>query len=163
MNLASFQAGRKTVLDGVFNHGLKQHAGNESLESVLFNFLENLKLVAAEADDFDVEIIVDKFKFFAQRDECFGACAANGAGYWIVFKGLHRVRHVRIEADERRNRVERVEKKMRINLAGERIHARFTAGAADFCSRFIYPMRVLFQILMAMATHITEESTTRSA
>ena len=33
-------------------------------------------------------------------------------------------RHIRIEADERRHGVQRVEQKVRIDLAGERVHAR---------------------------------------
>jgi hypothetical protein len=71
VDFSSLQARGEAVLDRVFDHGLKQHAGNESLQSVLVNFLENLQLVAAEADHFDVEVIVDEFELFAQRDEGF--------------------------------------------------------------------------------------------
>ena len=33
MDFASFEARREAVLDGIFHHGLKQHAGDESFES----------------------------------------------------------------------------------------------------------------------------------
>jgi hypothetical protein len=123
MDLASLQTRGEAVLDGVFDHGLKQHAGNESLESVFVNFLENLQLVAAEADYFDVEIIVDEFELFTQRDERF--VLAQQAAQNVGQLQDHAARHVRIETDQRRNCVERVEKEMRIDLAGERVHARF--------------------------------------
>ena len=133
--------------------------GTKVSRAVLVNFLENLQLVAAEADDFDVEIIVDEFELFAQRDE--GFVLAQKAAENVRKLEDHAAGHVRIEADERRDGIQRIEKKMRIDLAGERVHARFEQELL-ICSRFI-SMRVLFQILMAMATHITEESTTSSS
>jgi hypothetical protein len=123
VDFSSLQTRGEAVLDGIFDHGLKQHAGNESVESVFVNFLENLQLVAAEADDFDVEVIVDEFEFFAQRDERF--VLAKQAAQDVGELQDHAAGHVRVETDQRRNCVERVEKKMRIDLAGERVHARF--------------------------------------
>jgi len=49
--------------------GWSSMLGTKVFESVLVNFLKNLQLVAAEADHFDVEIIVDEFEFFAQGDK----------------------------------------------------------------------------------------------
>ena len=111
------------MLDGIFDHGLQQHAGDEGFESVVVHFLEELKLVAAEADDFDVEIIVDELELFAQRDE--GFVLAQEAAKNVGKLQDDAAGHVGIEADERGNGVERVEKEMRIDLAGERVHARF--------------------------------------
>jgi len=42
---------------------LKKHARNESFESVFVELLDDFKIVAAEAGDFDVEVVVDEFKF----------------------------------------------------------------------------------------------------
>ncbi len=123
MDLASLEARGEAVLDGIFNHGLKQHAGDECLESLVVNFLEDLKFVAAKADDFDVEIIVDELELFAQRDE--GFVLAQEAAENVRKLQDHAAGHVRIEANQRGNGVQRVEKEMRIDLAGERVHARF--------------------------------------
>ena len=123
VDFSSLQTRAETVLDGIFHHRLEKHAGNEGFESVLVNFLKNLQLVAAEADHFDIEIIVDEFEFFAQGDK--GLMLAQEAAQDIGELQDHAAGHVRIETDERRNCVQRVEKKMRIDLAGERVHARF--------------------------------------
>jgi hypothetical protein len=69
VNLPAFQARRESVLDRILHHGLQQHAGHERLQSFLVNFLEDLQLVAPEANHFDIQIIVDEFKFLAQRHE----------------------------------------------------------------------------------------------
>ena len=58
------------MLDRVFNHGLQQHAGDKGVERLFVDLLEDLQLVAAEADHFDIEVIVDEFEFFAQRHKC---------------------------------------------------------------------------------------------
>ena len=123
MDFAAFEARGETVLDGIFYHGLKQHAGDKSFESLVVNFLEDLKLVAAEADDFDVEVVVDKLEFFAQRDERF--MLAQEAAENVGELEDHAASHVRIETDERGDCVERVEKKVGIDLGSERVHARF--------------------------------------
>src|SRR5580704_10038200 len=123
VDFAAFEARGETVLDGIFDHGLKQHARDKSFESLVVNFLEDLKLVAAEANDFDVEIIVDEFELFAQRDE--GFVLAQEAAKNVGELEYYAAGHVGIETDERGDGVERVEKKMGIDLAGERVHASF--------------------------------------
>src|SRR5579863_490939 len=70
VNLAALEARRKAVLDRVFHHGLQQHARNERVQGLLVHFLEELKLIAAEANHFDAEIIVDEVQLFAKGHEC---------------------------------------------------------------------------------------------
>ncbi len=70
-NVSAFEFSGKAVLQRIFHDGLQHHAGNEGVEGALVNFLKYLKIFAAEADDFDVEIVVDEIEFFAQRDEGF--------------------------------------------------------------------------------------------
>ncbi len=59
------------MLDGIFDHWLQQHAGHKSIEGLFVDFFEDLQFVAAEADDFDVQIIVDKTDLIAQGHERF--------------------------------------------------------------------------------------------
>src|ERR1700690_2620275 len=122
MNLPAFKARRQAMLDGIFDHRLQQHGGDEGGESFFLDFLEDLQFVAAEADHFDVEIIVNEFQLFAQRHERFVFAQQSPQN---VRKLQHdAARHIGIEANQRRNRVECVEQEMRVDLAGERVHAR---------------------------------------
>src|ERR1700693_2806875 len=123
MDFAAFEARGESVLDGMFYHGLKQHAGDEGFESLVVNFLEDLKLVATEANHFDVKIIVDEFELFAQRDE--GFMLAQEAAKNVGELEDYAARHVGIKTDERGDGVERVEKEVGIDLGSERVHARF--------------------------------------
>ena len=117
MNLSAFEARREPVLDGIFDDRLQQHAGNESFERLLVDFLEDLQLVAAEANHFDVEIVVDELELLAQRHERF--VLAQQPPQNIRKLQHHAAGHVRIEADQRRDGIERIEQKMRIDLAGQ--------------------------------------------
>ncbi len=64
VNLPAFQTRREAVLDSVFNHGLQEHAGDDGIASVFVHFLEKQQFVAAEADHFDVERIVNEVQLF---------------------------------------------------------------------------------------------------
>ena len=122
-DVSAFQFSGEAVLQRIFHDGLEHHAGNEGVESSLINLLKYLEIFAAETDDFDIEIVVDEIKFFTQRDECFvfaQQAAKNVAEFYD-----DDARHIGIEANQGRDGVQRVEQKMRINLAGERVHARF--------------------------------------
>ena len=59
---------RQAVLDGVFDERLQNHARNDELDRVWADLLANTQL-RPEPYDFDVEVFVDRFEFFAQRDE----------------------------------------------------------------------------------------------
>jgi hypothetical protein len=67
-NGAAGDAGLEAVLDGVFDKGLEEHRGNDDVEGFGGNFFYDAELLA-EADDFDVEVIVGEVELFAERDE----------------------------------------------------------------------------------------------
>ena len=75
-----------------------------------------------EAHALDVEVFVDRFQLLAKRDEVFLAAQqpAEQAGQ------LHdqHARRFRLRSDQRRDRRQRVEQEVRIDLAGERLDAR---------------------------------------
>ena len=110
------------MLDGVLHDRLQQHAGHKGLERALVHVLEDLQIVAAEASHFDVQIIVDKTELFVERHE--GLVLAQQAAKDIAQLQDDDARQVGIIANQRRDRIERVEQEMRIDLAGERVHAR---------------------------------------
>jgi len=55
---ATVDARLESVLDGVFDQGLKKNAGDEHVEGVGIDLFFDAELFNAEADDFDVEIII---------------------------------------------------------------------------------------------------------
>ena len=57
------------MLDGIFHKRLQQHAGYHHIEGCGIEFLDHLQLVPAEANYFDVKVVIDEFKFFSQRDK----------------------------------------------------------------------------------------------
>src|SRR5262250_1208962 len=116
MNLPTLQARRQAVLDRVFDHGLQEHARDKSVECFRGYFLEELQLISAKADHFDVEIIVDEFKLFAQRHERL-MLAQQPAENVRQFQH-HPTSHIRVEANQGRDGVKRIEKEVRIDLAG---------------------------------------------
>ena len=76
----------------------------------------------AEADDLDVEVLVDRLELLAQRDEVIGA-AHQPAQQARELRDQH-ARRVGLRADERRDRRERVEQEVRVDLAGQRLDLR---------------------------------------
>src|SRR6202166_2144428 len=70
----------------------------------------------------EIEIVVDEFHFFAQRNERFRAVEQTPQNCRQF--GNHFPRRIRIEAHQRRNRVQCVEEEMRIDLILQRLHAR---------------------------------------
>ncbi len=122
VDLPAFHFRREAVLDGIFHHRLQQHAGHKCFERGGIDLFENLQLVSSEADHFDVEIIVNEIDLFAQRHERFMFAQQPAED---VRKFQHdAARHVRIKANQRRDGIQRVEEEVRIDLAGERVHAR---------------------------------------
>jgi len=69
LDFAAVEFGREAVFQTVFDDGLQQHAGDEGFESFFVDLFDDVEVVAAEAGDFDVEIVVDELEFFAERDE----------------------------------------------------------------------------------------------
>src|SRR5215472_7120107 len=122
VNMTAFDARSQSVLDGVFHHGLKQHAGNEGVQRAVVNIFEYLKLIRAEARHFNIQIIVDKFQFVAERNKRF--VLANQPPKNVGELDYHASCRVRIKTNQRGNSVQRIEKEMGIDLAGESSHAR---------------------------------------
>jgi len=110
------------VLDAVFDQRLQQHAGNHGFQRRRIEILDHPELVPSKAYDFNVQIIVDEFHFLAQRDERIRAvqqAAKNGSELQD-----HLPRHVGIEAHQRGNGIERIEKEVWIDLILQGRHAR---------------------------------------
>jgi len=100
---------REAVLEAIFDDGLEEHAGDKGFESFFVDLLDDVEVVAAEAGDFDIEIVVDEFELFAQGDESFvlaQEAAENVAQFEDDAAGV-----IGIEADEGGDSVERVERK----------------------------------------------------
>ena len=76
----------------------------------------------AEADDLDVEVLVDRLELLAQRDEVIGA-AHQAAQQARQLRDQH-ARRFRLRADQRRDRRQRVEQEVRVDLVGERLDLR---------------------------------------
>ena len=87
-----------------------------------------------EADHFDVEVLVDRLELLAQRDEVIGA-AHQPAQQARELRDEH-ARRVGLRADERRDRRQRVEQEVRVDLAGER----FDLGREQQLLLFLQPV-----------------------
>src|SRR5712664_3135165 len=121
LNFSAAELGRKTVFQTILHNRLEEHAGDKGLEGLFAELLDDFEIVAAEAGHFDVQIIVDELQFFAERHE--GLMLAEEPSQNIAEFEHHAARGIRINADKRRNGVERIEQKVRIDLAGERVHS----------------------------------------
>src|SRR6266550_3236709 len=102
------------MFQGVFDDGLQEHAGNECFERVFHDLLMNLKIVSAESRDLDVEVVIDKIKFLLQRHKRF--MLAQQAAQNIAQLDDDAASRVWIVSNQRRNGIERIEQKMRIDL-----------------------------------------------
>src|SRR6202040_3063073 len=109
--------------EAIFDDGLQKHAGNEGFESVFVEFFDDFEIVAAEAGYFDVEIVVNEFEFFVERNE--GFVLAEQAAQNIAELQDYTASGVGIEADQGGDGVESVKEEMRIDLAGKGVHAGF--------------------------------------
>ena len=99
------------MLDRVFHQRLQQHAGHHHIERCRLQFLHHSQLVAAEAHDFNVEIVVDELEFFVQRDKGVAAVQQSPQNRGQLDDQF--ARRIRIKAHQRRNRVQSVEQEVR--------------------------------------------------
>ena len=121
VDAAAIDFRRQSVLDRVLHQRLQQHAGDHDVERRSFEFLHHAQLVATEADDFNVEIVVDEFHFFTQRHKSIAAVeqAAQNVGQLDdQFTG-----RIGIEAHQRGDRIQRIKEEVRIDLVLQRLHA----------------------------------------
>src|SRR5579863_6200175 len=108
------------MLDRILDQWLQQHARHHHIERRWIEFLYDTQLLTAKADDFDVEIVIDKLEFFAQRSERLAAVqqpSQNGGQLED-----HVASRIWIEAHQRRNRIQRIEQKVRVDLVLQRLH-----------------------------------------
>src|SRR5262249_40209399 len=101
------------MLDRVFHEWLQQHAGHDYIERCRIEFLHHLQLFPAETHNLDVEIVVDKFQFFPQRPERLAAAQQPSQDRRELEN--HVTRRVRIEASQRRKRVQGIEQEVGID------------------------------------------------
>jgi hypothetical protein len=107
------------VLDAVFNQRLQQDAGHQNLQRARIDLLFHAQLVGAKAHHFDVEVVVGKAQLLAQRN--VGVVILEQRAQNVGQLHRHLARHLRLHAHQRGNGVERVEQKVRIDLALQRV------------------------------------------
>src|SRR5882762_93007 len=109
------------MLDRVLDQRLEKHRGDHHIQRLRIEFLHNPQLVASKADDLNIEVVVDELYLLAQRNERIRAVQQppeDGRQLDDEFAG-----GVGIEPDQRGDRIQRVEEKMRIDLVLEGFHA----------------------------------------
>src|SRR5271165_4737101 len=123
LDFAAVEFWSEAVFQTVFDDGLEKHAGDEGFERLFVDLLDDVEVVLAEAGDFNIEIVVDEFELFAQRHE--GLVLAKETPQDVAELEDYFARVIRIETDEGGDGVQRIEKEVWVDLAGERVHARF--------------------------------------
>ena len=107
----------KPVLDRILHQRLQQHARHDHVERLGADPLVDTQL-RTESDDLDVEVLVHRLELFAQRHEMIGA-AHQSPEETRELRDQH-ARRFRLGPDQRRDRGQRIEQEMRIDLIGER-------------------------------------------
>src|ERR1700756_4087705 len=109
------------MLDRILYQRLEQHAGYHDIERSRIEFFDDAQFVASESHNFDIEIVIDEFEFVPQRHKRLAGIekpAENGGQL-----ENHVARHIGIEPDQGRNRIQGVEQEMWIYLILQRLHA----------------------------------------
>ncbi len=127
---ATADARLESVFDGVFDQGLEQDAGHESIQGVRQDLFDDAEFFTAEPDDFNVEIIVGKTQLVSEGNE--GIVIPEHGAEQVGQLDNHQARFIGALTDERGDGVERVEEKMRIDLALQGIEAGFEDEAFLF-------------------------------
>src|SRR5262245_27359042 len=118
---ASTHFPREAMLNRVFDQRLEDHAWHHEIERVRRKILAHAQLWP-ETHHLDVEIFVDGFDFLPQRDEVL--LAAKQPPQQCGELVDQRARRFRFRPDERRDRCQRVEQKVWIDLTLERFNLR---------------------------------------
>src|SRR5260370_7682499 len=111
------------MLDAVFHQRLQQDAGHNDVECVWIKMLVDTQLVPAKADYFDIEIVIDKFDLFEKLNKLLMLAQQPTQDLGELQNQLTRT--VGIKTHQRRNGIQRIKKKVRIDLALQRVQARF--------------------------------------
>ena len=96
--------------------GCSSMLGTKGFERLGIHFLDDLQIVAAETRHFDVEIVVHETQLVLQRHKRI--VLAQQAPQNISQLEHDDARLVGIVANQRRDRIQRIEQEMRIDLAG---------------------------------------------
>jgi hypothetical protein len=96
----------QAMLQRVFHDGLQEHAGDERIERMVVNLFVYHEIVSPEPRDFDIQIVVDKIEFFLQGHKRF--MFAQQPPQNIAQLEDYAARHIRIVANQRGHRIERV-------------------------------------------------------
>ena len=110
------------MLQAVLDNRLQQHVGHKRFQRRVVDVLHNFQIFAAEPRHFDVQIIVDELQFLAERHKRF--VLAQQSAQNVAQLQHHAASRVRVETNQRGHRIQRVEKKVRIDLPRQRVHAR---------------------------------------
>src|SRR3984893_14491783 len=111
----AFQLRRQPVLQAIFDNGLQQHARNERLQGLVVNRFDKLQVVAPEARHLNVQVVIDEIQFFFQLHKRL--VLAQKSPQDVTELQHHAARRVRIEPDQRRYCIQRIEQKVRVDLA----------------------------------------------
>ena len=103
--------------------GCSRMLGTRHSQRARIDLFFDAQLVGAEAHHFNIEIIVGKAQLVAQRN--IGVVILEQRAQNIGQFHRHFARQLRLHAHQRGNGVERIEKKMRIDLALQRIEPSF--------------------------------------
>ena len=120
---AAVDARLEAVLDAVFDERLEQDAGDEDVEGSRIDFLFDVQLVGAEADHFDVEVVVGEAEFVAQGD--VGVVILEQRAQDVGELHGHFAGEFGLDADQGRDGVEGVEEEVGIDLTLQGVEAGF--------------------------------------
>ena len=123
------------MLQAIFDNRLQQHAGHERFERGIVDLFHNFQVFAAKAGHFDVQVVVDELQFLAKRYKRF--VLAQQPAKDIAQLEHHPAGRVRIKTDQRRYGVQRIEKKMGVDLPRQRVHTRLE-------QKLLVPLKVHF-------------------
>ena len=111
------------MLDAVLDQGLQQHAGHQQLQRVGIDFLHHAQLLRAKPHHLDAQVVVGKGQLFAERH--IRIVILEQRAQDVAQLHNHLPRHLRPEADQRSDGIERVEQKVGIDLPLQGVEARF--------------------------------------
>ena len=113
----------EAVLDAVLDERLEQDAGDENFECAGIDLLFHSELVGAEADDFNVEVVVGEAELVAEGD--VGVVILKQGAENVGELDGHFAGQLGLAADQGGDGVEGVEEEMGVDLALEGVETGF--------------------------------------
>ncbi len=109
------------MANGVFNQWLQDHGGHHHVQRGRVDFLDHPKLVAPETHDLNVQVIGDEVEFLPQGRKV--GLRLEPPPQDVGEFHQHLACGAWVQPDQRRDGIERVEEKMRVDLADQAVHA----------------------------------------